>query len=888
MAERLSVKSQGPMCRSDDHSSSTAAANVTFSSGPRRAFELSAQLTVLRAESLLRLGDVALDRAQGSEVDLAKVLVGLAAETDADKQRDALDNVLGLQQVPSGQRDLGAGTHRDGEDVVVVDLGARQAVEGTEHVLVGEVVAQAQHELDAAGVLLGGGRRVVRVHEALGNLALVDKGRSDLEVGLALHDLDIPLLGDGRLELLVALACHVQALLGVGQSVVPRRIACVRRTSLSMLARAAVASIRREKTGEGGGGRKLTGNPVGEGLEHGHDLGLPAHVELVGEVDPLVGAGVLHEAAVLGAEAQAGDVAQVLLQELLVPARDDPDGVPLVAREGLEGLQDALRGDGGAGLADDGGQGAVVVEHEEALAGVAVRLEHDGAVEQGRRVDVLLGAEDVDVLADKVVDPALHVAGGDVVVQARLHGHALLGRHGEGVVDLDGDAAQVPRVDVDGVLEAAGGAAELGQDEGAVALALADDVLHARRVHAVADGGDEANVGGAQEGKVLVLAEVLGVVLDGGEAEAAVHAVDAHDELVDAGGDAALGVVVLFLLDARGRGDLDQHDLFAPVGVHFEEALKGLQLLGHAADAVEAVAADDDLLALVQLLEGVVLVGDGVGPGVHLALVGVDADGEDADLDAGAVGVDAAAVGGEAEDAGAAAGEVARVAVGLEADEVGAEDALQHLLAARQAAQELGAREGRVQEEGDVHVGDALAQHAGQQHEVVVVDDDDVAGLVELDDAVGELLVHAVVVGPLQALLAAVGGLVLLVVEEGVEVVLGVAAPAALVLEQDALVLLLVVVAEPDGHRLDGLAVGQLGLEAGLVLLGQPEALAGRRRGQAGVAVDGDGRREGVEGREVDGGRGRRPGRRDDILGVSISPVQATTVWFQGVSSEER
>ncbi|GJC77235.1 hypothetical protein ColLi_00073 [Colletotrichum liriopes] len=829
---------------------------------------------MLRAASLLRLGDVALDRAQGSEVDLAKVLVGLAAETDADKQRDALDNVLGLQQVPSGQRDLGAGTHRDGEDVVVVDLGARQAVEGTEHVLVGEVVAQAQHELDAAGVLLGGGRRVVRVHEALGNLALVDKGRSDLEVGLALHDLDVPLLGDRRLELLVALACHVQALLGVGQSVVPRQGA-----SLAACRRRRVDTTRKDG---GEGGRRRTGNPVGEGLEHGHDLGLPAHVELVGEVDPLVGAGVLHEAAVLGAEAQAGDVAQVLLQELLVPARDDPDGVPLVAREGLEGLQDALRGDGGAGLADDGGQGAVVVEHEEALAGVAVRLEHDGAVEQGRRVDVLLGAEDVDVLADKVVDPALHVAGGDVVVQARLHGHALLGRHGEGVVDLDGDAAQVPRVDVDGVLEAAGGAAELGQDEGPVALALADDVLHARRVHAVADGGDEANVGGAQEGKVLVLAEVLGVVLDGGEAEAAVHAVDAHDELVDAGGDAALGVVVLFLLDARGRGDLDQHDLFAPVGVHFEEALKGLQLLGHAADAVEAVAADDDLLALVQLLEGVVLVGDGVGPGVHLALVGVDADGEDADLDAGAVGVDAAAVGGEAEDAGAAAGEVARVAVGLEADEVGAEDALQHLLAARQAAQELGAREGRVQEEGDVHVGDALAQHAGQQHEVVVVDDDDVAGLVELDDAVGELLVHAVVVGPLQALLAAVGGLVLLVVEEGVEVVLGVAAPAALVLEQDALVLLLVVVAEPDGHRLDGLAVGQLGLEAGL----RPSLGGGvGRRASPSMGMGAERVLRDEKWTVVAGGV---PGGETTSWGVSISPVQATTVWFQGVSSEER
>lgn len=215
---------------------------------------------------------------------------------------------------------------------------------------------------------------------------------------------------------------------------------------------------------------------------------------------------------------------------------------------------------------------------------------------------------------------------------------------------------------------------------------------------------------------------------------------------------------------------------------------------------------------------------------------------------------------------------MARVAVRLETDEVGAEDALKDLLATGQAAQELGGGEGRVEEEGDVHVWDALAEHAGQQHEVVVVDNDNVAGLVEVDDAVGKLLVHAVVVGPLQALLATVGGFMLLVVEEGVEIMFGVAAPAALVLEKDARFLLLVVVAEPDGHRLDGLAVGELGLEAGLVLLGKPETLAGGRRGQAGIAIDGDGRGEGVEGGEVYSRSGRGAGRREDVLrGIDLT-----------------
>lgn len=188
---------------------------------------------------------------------------------------------------------------------------------------------------------------------------------------------------------------------------------------------------------------------------------MPAHIELVGEVDPLVRAWVLHEAAVLSAEPKTGNVAKMLSEELLIAARDDPNSVLLIAGEGLEGLQDALRGDGGAGLADDGGKGAVVVKHEEALAGIAVGLEEGGAIEERGGGNVLLGAENVDVLADEVIDPALDVSGGDMVVEVGLHVHALLGGHCEGVVDLDGDTAKVPGVNVDGVLKATSGTAEL-------------------------------------------------------------------------------------------------------------------------------------------------------------------------------------------------------------------------------------------------------------------------------------------------------------------------------------------------------------------------------------------------------------------------------------------
>lgn len=67
------------------------------------------------------------------------------------------------------------------------------------------------------------------------------------------------------------------------------------------------------------------------------------------------------------------------------------------------------------------------------------------------------------------------------------------------------------------------------------------------------------------------------------------------------------------------------------------------------------------------------------------------------------------------------------------------------------------------------------------------MDDDDVAGLVDLDNLVGKLLVHTVVVGPLNALSSTVGRLMLLVVEECVEILLGITTPASLVLEEDAI-----------------------------------------------------------------------------------------------------
>jgi formate dehydrogenase assembly factor FdhD len=112
-----------------------------------------------------------------------------------------------------------------------------------------------------------------------------------------------------------------------------------------------------------------------------------------------------------------------------------------------------------------------------------------------------------------------------------------------------------------------------------------------------------------------------------------------------------------------------------------------------------------------------------------------------------------------------------------------------------------------MQEERDVHVRDSLSQHAGKQHEEVVMNDDDVARFVDLDDLVGEFLVHPIVIGPLNTFASAVGRLMLLVVEEGVEIVLSISSPAGLVLEKDTLRSGLRFIGEPNRVGADGFVV---------------------------------------------------------------------------------
>ncbi|KAI6755888.1 hypothetical protein HG531_004994 [Fusarium graminearum] len=346
-------------------------------------------------------------------------------------------------------------------------------------------------------------------------------------------------------------------------------------------------------------------------------------------------------------------------------------------------------------------------------------------------------------------------------VKAGLHFLSLVVRHGKSSVDLLSNAAEIPWVDVNGVAQTTSSTTELGENERSVADFLADDVLQTRGVHAVTNRGNKSHVTSSEKG------------------EATVHAVDAHNELVDAGRN--LGVVLqilLLCLDASG--------------VHFKEALKRLQLLSNTSNTIETITSDDDLLAAVELSQGIALFSHSIGPGKVLNLGGINTNWEDTNLDTCSIGIDPKSVRWKTENSGTAAQEVARIA------------------------------------------------HARKQHEEVIVDDHDVAGLVNLDDFVGELLVHAVVIGPLNALTSAVGRLMLLVVKKCVKIMLGISSPAGLVLEKDAFGGSLRLIGEPNWVGSDSLVVRQSVLETVLVLARNPETINGGRSRQACVTINGN------------------------------------------------
>lgn len=129
-----------------------------------------------------------------------------------------------------------------------------------------------------------------------------------------------------------------------------------------------------------------------------------------------------------------------------------------------------------------------------------------------------------------------------------------------------------------------------------------------------------------------------------------------------------------------------------------------------------------------------------------------------------------------------------------------------------------------MQEESNVHVRDALPEHAGEKKKVVIVNHDDVAWFVDFQDAGSEFLVHAVIICPCLALCPTVRWFVLFVVEECVYFVLCKSSPARLVHQIDTSVrgTGLSIVAQPHRYGFASLVVRELPFQTSSVFLGNP------------------------------------------------------------------
>ena len=281
------------------------------------------------------------------------------------------------------------------------------------------------------------------------------------------------------------------------------------------------------------------------------------------------------------------------------------------------------------------------------------------------------------------------------------------------------------RVDEDGAGELLGGTGELREDERAVVVEAARDVLLGHEVHAVAQGGDEHDVGGDEERRHLIARIGVVEVVDGDRADVGLFAVDPADGEFDVVADE---LVLLEALPRRG-GDLDEDDVLDVEPAFGEELPVRLEAVPDALRVVHPVDAEHDDLRVADLLADLGgALDDRRIPRELLEVGGVDRDGERLGADemrgqfvTGGDG-DRRPLRLEAEATAHRAPEVRRIRGPLEADEVGAEEAAEDLVAPRQLREELERRERDVVEEADLQIRAHPAHELRDELELVVVD----------------------------------------------------------------------------------------------------------------------------------------------------------------------
>lgn len=188
---------------------------------------------------------------------------------------------------------------------------------------------------------------------------------------------------------------------------------------------------------------------------------------------------------------------------------------------------------------------------------------------------------------------------GNVFVELGKVQRALFVTHGDGFLVGTGQLFRVPGVHDDTTIQTLGSTSEFGEDENAMSLLLAGNVLVCDEVHAVTSRRDNAGIGDGVEGNELVKVDRLVQEMNGLELDSAEFPVDTADQFVNHGSQ----VLILFNILSTGYSHLYQDDLAHPLRVVAEEDLQRVQLLGHTLNVVQTVDTDHELDTLEFLFE---------------------------------------------------------------------------------------------------------------------------------------------------------------------------------------------------------------------------------------------------------------------------------------------
>lgn len=372
-------------------------------------------------------------------------------------------------------------------------------------------------------------------------------------------------------------------------------------------------------------------------------------------------------------------------------------------------------------------------------------------------------------LFQKRLEPAVARRLHDAIVQLVPPLFLLLGAHLERPLDAVGALPVVPRVDGNFIVAKDRGAArEFTENQRAVLVmrcvgtVLADEVLVAGQIHALALAGNHQGIGHGQQRNVLGVADVLLQVHQRLVGQIGPGRVDTSHDIRDGG-------VELALIRRRG-GDLDHDNLVAPLGVLVEKEFIGEQLLSHPTDVVELVTGDNQFHALVSLLKGIEPESDIRVRAVLFQGNGIDANGHVDDINMAVLELDARRRGLDAQETTARLEKVARILLDLETDEIGTEHALEEFLAHGETAKDFRRGKRDVKEEANLGIWQLLANHLGHEEQMVIVNPDDIAALVIAHNLVGKGLVDLDIVDPGVVLVRLALGIVgNLVVEDGPE-----------------------------------------------------------------------------------------------------------------------